>query len=132
MSNDKQNFYLDRLPNSFEDVNQVRCFNHTMQLSAKALLKPFNSMASGRDPDDSEIPSDNDNSPVLEHISDDELEPDEQGEYEDGDEDEMEDKDKDVVLAMLSDEEREVLLENTAVVHTTLDKVRPSLPLHCC
>ena len=132
MSNDKQNVYLDRLPNSFEDINRVRCFNHMMQLSAKALLKPHNSMASGRDPDDGEIPSDNDNSPVLEHISDDELEPDEQAEYEDGAEDEMEDKDEDVVLAMLSDEEREVLLENMAVVRTTLDKVRPSPPLHCC
>ena len=89
-------------------------------------------MASGHDPDDGEIPSDNDDSPVLEHISDDELEPDEQVEYEDGDEDEMEDKDEDVVLAMLSDEEREVLLENTAVVHTMLDKVCLSPPLHCC
>ena len=103
-----------------------------MQLSAKALLKPFNSMASGSDPDDGEIPSNNDDSPVLEHISDDELEPDEQPEYEDGDENELEDKDEDVVLAMLSDEEREVLLENMAVVHTMLDKVRPSLPLCCC
>ena len=92
-----------------------------MQLSVKPLLKLFNSMASGHDPDAGEIPSDNDDSPVLEHISDDELEPDEQAEYEpyeDGDEDEMEDKDKDVVLPMLSDEEREVLLENSdARVH---------------
>ena len=40
-SNDKQTSYLDGLPNSFEAVNHVRCFNHTMQLSVKALMKPF-------------------------------------------------------------------------------------------
>ncbi|KAI0282628.1 hypothetical protein BC826DRAFT_872440, partial [Russula brevipes] len=31
-SNDKQTVHLDQLPNSFEAVNRVRCFNHTMQL----------------------------------------------------------------------------------------------------
>src|SRR5271154_2741054 len=33
---------LDDMPNAFDEVHRVRCFNHTLQLSAKALLKPFN------------------------------------------------------------------------------------------
>ena len=34
---------LAGLPNAFEEPNRVQCFNHTLQLSAKALLKPFHS-----------------------------------------------------------------------------------------
>jgi len=30
------------MENSFEEVNHARCFNHTLQLSAKTLLVPFN------------------------------------------------------------------------------------------
>jgi len=33
--------HLDQLPNLFKAINHVWCFNHTIQLSAKALLKPF-------------------------------------------------------------------------------------------
>ncbi|KAF8877777.1 hypothetical protein BD779DRAFT_1415663, partial [Infundibulicybe gibba] len=32
-SNDTQTDKLDQLPNSFNRINRVRCFNHTMQLS---------------------------------------------------------------------------------------------------
>ena len=39
--NDTQTRKLASLNNSFEMTNRVRCFNHTLQLSAKALLKPF-------------------------------------------------------------------------------------------
>ncbi|KAG1741576.1 uncharacterized protein EDB91DRAFT_335401 [Suillus paluster] len=42
-ANDSQTTKLASLDNSFESVNCVRCFNHTLQLAAKALLKPFNS-----------------------------------------------------------------------------------------
>ncbi|KAG1750336.1 uncharacterized protein EDB91DRAFT_1196368 [Suillus paluster] len=42
-ANDSQTTKLASLDNSFESVNRVRCFNHTLQLAAKALLKPFNS-----------------------------------------------------------------------------------------
>ncbi|KAH9009715.1 hypothetical protein EDB84DRAFT_1242189, partial [Lactarius hengduanensis] len=32
-TNDKQTDYLSKLPNTFRDVNRVRCFNHsTIQL----------------------------------------------------------------------------------------------------
>ena len=41
-SNDMQTTKLDQLDNTFDKENWVRCFNHTLQLSAKALLKPYN------------------------------------------------------------------------------------------
>jgi hypothetical protein len=47
-ANDKQTTKLDALNNSFEEANRVRCFNHTLQLSAKALLAPFNTAISGK------------------------------------------------------------------------------------
>jgi hypothetical protein len=40
--NDTQGETLAKMPNSFELKNHVRCFNHTLQLSAKTLLRPFN------------------------------------------------------------------------------------------
>lgn len=42
-SNDTQGEALAEMPNSFKLENRVRCFNHTLQLSAKTLLRPFNS-----------------------------------------------------------------------------------------
>src|SRR5258705_11663448 len=45
--NDVQTIKLDQLDNSFKEENRVRCFNHTLQLSAKSLLKPFNLALSG-------------------------------------------------------------------------------------
>ena len=59
-SNDRQTDGLDKLPNTFEEVNRVWCFNHTIQLSVKGLLKPFYSAGSietddpGVDDDDEE------------------------------------------------------------------------------
>ena len=41
-SNDTQGETLADMPNSFSLENHVRCFNHTLQLSAKTLLRPFN------------------------------------------------------------------------------------------
>ena len=41
-ANDKQTMKLSKLANSFEEEHRARCFNHTIQLSAKTLLKPFN------------------------------------------------------------------------------------------
>ena len=36
-ANDKQTTKFSTLDNSFDEANQVWCFNHTLQLSAKAL-----------------------------------------------------------------------------------------------
>ena len=41
-SNDTQSETLTEMPDSFDLENHVRCFNHTLQLSAKTLLRPFN------------------------------------------------------------------------------------------
>jgi len=40
--NDTQGQVLAGMANSFELENCVHCFNHTLQLSAKTLLHPFN------------------------------------------------------------------------------------------
>ena len=41
-ANDTQVEALAGMRNSFEPEGRVRCFNHTLQLSAKTLLRPFN------------------------------------------------------------------------------------------
>lgn len=41
MANNTQTRKLASLDNSFDVVNHVQCFNHTLQLATKALLKPF-------------------------------------------------------------------------------------------
>ena len=53
-SNDTQTTKLDQLDNLFHKENQVRCFNHTLQLSAKALLTPFNAALSDKTTEDDE------------------------------------------------------------------------------
>ena len=67
-SNDKQTKFLNALPNFFNQFNQVHCFNHTMKLSAKALLKPFSS-PTVTDADDLNVNAassdDDDNLPAL-------------------------------------------------------------------
>jgi hypothetical protein len=42
LSNDTQNTSLGDSPNnSFEAVNRVRCYNHTLNLAVQAFLRPF-------------------------------------------------------------------------------------------
>jgi len=41
-SNNVQVAALYGLKNSFDKANHIWCFNHTIQLSGKALIKPFN------------------------------------------------------------------------------------------
>ncbi|KAJ7286783.1 hypothetical protein C8J57DRAFT_1033674, partial [Mycena rebaudengoi] len=40
-SNDTQTKTLGRINEAFDPSFRTRCFNHTLQLSAKALMKPF-------------------------------------------------------------------------------------------
>ena len=115
-SNDKQTDMLDKLPNTFEELNRVRCFNHTIQLSAKGLLKPFYS--AGSIETDNETEHGDDCMPALQAMDDeeeDEADPD----ADDDDEEEEEDP-----LGALDDDEREQLINNTETVRTTLNKVR--------
>jgi hypothetical protein len=110
---------LDELPNTFEEVNRVRCFNHTMQLSAKGLLKSFYSAGSIETGDETEYGDDD--MPALETIDDEEEESAGDPDADDDDEEEEEDP-----LGALDDNEREELINNTEDVRTTLNKVHLS------
>jgi hypothetical protein len=126
-SNDTQTTQLAEMENSFDAVNRVRCFNHTLQLSAKTLLRPFNAgMAStkARDEDNaSDEDEGDDDMPDLVAL---EQEDDENDENKDEDEDDTggEDADDGVdELGTLSKVEREKLLADTAIVRKTVSKV---------
>src|ERR1700720_167957 len=123
-SNDTQTTKLDELDNSFDKENQVQCFNHTLQLSAKALLKPFNTALSGKAADDDDVAMYQDN--IIQTI----LEDDEEDGDGDADENENEDEDEDISdisedlqddgidgLQELNEEDREQMLEETAAGH---------------
>jgi hypothetical protein len=112
MLNDKQMSHLDKLPNLFKQVNHVRCFNHTLQLSAKALLKTFDNPKPGsiddNDADDNAQPPDlitfNNNNNGFDLLN--------------------RKEDEDDPMAMLPAVDHEALIEDTAAVWATLDKVR--------
>jgi hypothetical protein len=121
MANDKQTVKLDALDNSFEEANRARCFNHTLQLSAKTLLAPFNTAISGKAKDDGLLEGDDNNNddepfPELEEEEDDAEEG--AGDIKKDDEDDGIDE-----LQELSAKERERVLEDTAVVRETVTKV---------
>ena len=102
-----------------------------MQLSAKALLKPFSGpvITNNEDLDVNTASSDDDDDlPALEDLEDDNGDEDDNNEgcNDEGNEEEEED-----VLEILDAEEREALLENTAVVRMTLDKVSHFLCFSC-
>jgi hypothetical protein len=89
-----------------------------MQLSAQALLRPFNTAASNNTDDaDDDCDGDRDDMPGLVPHDDEEEE-----EEEDEEEEENKDEDEDPLEA-LDDEEREALMRDTEVVKTTLNKV---------
>jgi hypothetical protein len=119
-SNDTQTAELQKKSNSFDTSNHVRCFNHTIQLSCKALLKPFTSCISSS-------ATDNDNMSDLEGSEED-------NEDEPADEDEElacnadDDTDDDIdELNVLSGEEQARFLEATAAVKEMVTKVRTLL-----
>jgi len=103
--------------NSFESINHVWCYNHTMQLSVKALLKPFNTVTCGSQDnnggDDSDMP---DLAPFDEDGGD-------KGDDTPKDDDDDGDDNNNDPLATLDNEEREQLMENMDVVHITLNQI---------
>jgi hypothetical protein len=125
-SNDTQTAALAQMKNTFEEVNRARCFNHTLQLSAKTLLKPFNAGMSLTtsvfeeefDHLDDETPLDNDVEGDNEGDSDGDEHDAGEGEPEDADSDEIDE------LSQLDEQEREKILMDTAVVRRTVTKVR--------
>jgi TATA-binding protein-associated factor Taf7 len=120
-SNDTQTTKLDQLDNTFDEENRVRCFNHTLQLSAKALLKPFNIGLSRKATDnDNEITQDDDSD--LATFEDEGEQEDEDGEEEEADE--VDDEDDNInELEELSEDKQNQVLEETAVVRETVTKV---------
>lgn len=99
-SNDTQTTKLDQLDNTFDKENRVRCFNHTLQLSAKALLKPFNiglSETGRMASDDNEITQDDNANPMA--FEDDE---DDEGGEDDKEEQADEEDDDDIMTTTLT------------------------------
>ena len=118
-SNDKQTAELEKKDNSFDLANHICCFNHTIQLSAKALVKPFTTCISS-------VTSDDDEMPVLEEIDDEETDDDADAEVGGVEEEEMAGDDMDDgvnELEELSEDERTKILEETAAFKETITKV---------
>src|SRR5882762_4502199 len=108
---------LDQLDNAFEEENQARCFNHTLQLSAKALLKPFNVGLSGKVTDNENESAQEDDGNLVTFEDDEEDE--EEDEEEHADEEDVEDDNIDE-LEVLGEDEQKRVLEETAVVRETV------------
>jgi len=115
-SNDTQTTKLAVLDNSFEEVNRVRCFNHTIQLSAKELIRPFNAgMSPGKNS-------------TLDATLDEDLPPpddtdsgDEESEGEDSGDDDADDNIDE--MNELDEDEQAEILADTAIVRKTVTKV---------
>ncbi|HEX4019504.1 MAG TPA: hypothetical protein VHX63_00025 [Acidobacteriaceae bacterium] len=115
-SNNVQVAALYELENSFDAANHVRCFNHTIQLSGKALIKPFNAgmgkADSGVNHDDEPSLESFDHNDDIRHDADARL-------FEDGDEED----DGDGESETLSEEELSALMDDTSAVRETVSKV---------
>lgn len=130
-ANNTQAVELAQMDNSFSEENRIPCFNHTMQLSARTLLKPFNKAISGdRDPmdlpvaDDHQVLEDDKDGDGFLHLEDELAEED----LDDGGDDDDDGGDDELEL---DEEEHEVLLEETTVVRETVAKVCV-VPHHHC
>lgn len=128
-SNDTQTTTLHKLDNTFDEANRVRCFNHTIQLSAKSLLKPFNAALSRTPVDDVAAFDDNNDETIGEgdeaeegQDEDDEDQSEDKGGDEDSIVDKVEDDNIDE-LQELSEQERLELLEETQAVRSAVTKV---------
>ena len=118
-SNNVQVAALYELENSFDAANHVQCFNHTIQLSSKALIKPFNVGMGKADGGVEDSPGD---MPSLEEFDhDDDTDDDgDAGFFEDKDEED----DSEGESEMLSEEEHSSLMNDTSAVRETVSKVR--------
>jgi hypothetical protein len=117
-SNNVQVATLFGLENFFDVANHVRCFNHSIQLSCKALIKPFNAGMGQAECDIENSPND---APSLEEFETDNDDTDnsDTGLFEDADEGDIsEDEDK-----SLREKEHSSLLDNTSAVCETVSKV---------
>ena len=117
-SNNVQAAALYKLENSFDKSNHVRCFNHTIQLSGKALIAPFNAGMSKADSSPENGHDNVDNMPSLEEFD-----------YSDDTDDDdsklnlFEDQVEEDDAENLSEEEHSSLLDDTSAVRETVSKV---------
>jgi hypothetical protein len=101
----------------------VRCFNHTIQLSARGLLRLFSGPTDRVDVDDGGDDNDiTDNLEVISEEDDDNSDTDLEAKANLSDKDDEEEEED--TFEELDDRVQEQLLEDTAVVRTMLDKVR--------
>lgn len=138
-SNNMQMTKLASMDNSFNEAGCMHCFNHTLQLSVKTLLKPFNAALSStgaaddQATDEGDDSGDNNDLPALEANDDDEDEDNEDAEQRDISDDvsdNIDDIDDVDELAALDEEDHESLLSETAIVCATVSKVcLPSLQI---
>ena len=133
-SNDTQMAALTLMDNGFEEANRARCFNHTLQLSAKTLLKPFNIGMSSTElaSEDEETDFNNETKTLLDKVtvSDDETDDEDDGDgygssegLDDSNKADDADSDETDELNQLDEEEKENILADTAVVRQTITKV---------
>jgi hypothetical protein len=125
-SNDTQTTALAGMENSFESDNRVRCFGHTIQLSAHALVEQFNAGMKAAASDKDIIITDEDVS-TLEEFDE---EADEEADEDDGDIDWNADDFDDGIeeLDALLTAEHERIVADTASIRETVSKVS-SCPL---
>ena len=125
-TNGMQTTKLDELDNSFNKENCICCFNHTMQLSAKALLKPSTSVLSGKQTNDDEMANTEIEDPdglLMEEDNDNEDEVNvKNGVTNHGEEDDFDDSIDE--LAELGEDKQTRLLEEIAAVCQAVSKVR--------
>ena len=122
-SNDTQVAELHIKDNSFDASNHVCCFNHTIQLSCKALFKPFTSSIAS---------STTDNDDMLDLMGTEDNDEDDNEDEDEGkelacnmDDDTDNDTDNDInELDALSMEEQANFLEATEAVKEAVTKVR--------
>ena len=128
-SNDTQTTKLASLDNSFEINNRVRCFNHTVQLSANALIRPFNagmaSAGSALHEDEAEVTVndhdvDDDDDAASENEDDNEN-------LDDGDDGEDDLDDGIDELEALTEEEGDEIMADTAIVCFAVTKIHCTL-----
>lgn len=114
--NNTQTTALDLLANSFDEVNRVRCFHHTLQLSAHTLIRPFNTGMTTKKADNNEDSDEveMDEMPPSEDMFDGDDE-DEERQCEEG-EDVDDPQDEVDELSTLTEAEEEAVLKDTAVV----------------
>jgi hypothetical protein len=130
-SNDTQGETLAGMPNSFDLENRLRCFNHTLQLSAKTLLCPFN-VGLGKT---TEAGDSND----VDDLLDEELDDADDNNDDDADDDDdglpdvpdVDDIDDGIdEMNELDADEREEMLADTAAVRQTVTKVCVFMFIH--